>query len=74
MDSGERDRAGLDPAFLTCTAGSIATTESDAHLELVLYRGATHAKPVAGMYSFTPCLPVHGSPERFARPAIRLPA
>ena len=38
-----------------------------------LYRGATPDEPVAGMFSFTPCLPTEGGAQRFPRPEIRLP-
>jgi hypothetical protein len=37
-----------------------------------LYRGATPAEPVSGMYSFVPCSPADGGVRRFARPEIRL--
>jgi hypothetical protein len=37
-----------------------------------LYTGATFADPVHGMYSFTPCQPVHENRNGFARPTIRM--
>jgi hypothetical protein len=37
-----------------------------------LYRGATPASPIAGMFSFTPCAAAD-SGRFFARPAITLP-
>jgi hypothetical protein len=38
-----------------------------------LYFGATPQKPVDGMYSFFPCLPLEKAPSGFARPTITLP-
>ena len=38
-----------------------------------LYRGATHDHPLAGMFSFFPCLPAGRSPHGFERPTIALP-
>ena len=38
-----------------------------------LYFGATPQKPVDGMYSFFPCLPLEKAPNGFARPTITLP-
>lgn len=40
--------------------------------ELRLYHGATLEKPVAGMFSFAPCLPAEVGWAGFARPSIRL--
>lgn len=59
---------------------------SDAHLRagvapfhgwgikktLRYYAGATSRDPVAGMYSFVPCLPAAGPRSGFARPALQL--
>jgi hypothetical protein len=38
-----------------------------------LYDGATVEAPVAGMFSFVPCLPAEDAPRGFARPTIRIP-
>lgn len=37
-----------------------------------LYLGATYTDPVAGMFSFFPCLPAEQAPAGFARPVIQL--
>lgn len=42
-------------------------------LMFTLYNGATFDEPTAGMYSFFPCLPVHGDRRpTFARPVVSL--
>lgn len=38
-----------------------------------VYRGATAARPVQGMFSFFPCMPAERSPTGFGRPIIELP-
>jgi hypothetical protein len=38
-----------------------------------LYSGATYEEPVAGMFSFFPCLPSEASGRGFERPTIRIP-
>jgi hypothetical protein len=62
--------------------GSVSGTYADVTLrptyqtawphDLRLYRGATHAGPVAGIFSFVPCLPVLEGRAGFERPRVRL--
>ena len=64
----------LGQAFRACTAGAIASGDGSwARVGFTLFRGATFADPVEGMYSFVPAMPVRGDYPRFARPPIRLP-
>lgn len=66
----------------TALAGRVSETYADVTMrptyqrawphELRLYGGATLDEPVAGMFSFAPCLPSTVAPKGFARPAIRL--
>jgi hypothetical protein len=63
----------VDDAFRVCTAESIAAGRRASQAELTLYRGASPDRPVHGLYSFVPALPVAGDdPLRFARPVVRL--
>jgi len=68
------EAADLDvsDAFAVCTGGSITAGRTDAHAELVLYRGATPEHPVDSMYSFIPARRANHREPRFARPAIKL--
>jgi hypothetical protein len=66
----------------TALAGRVSETYADVTMrptyqtawphELRLYGGATLAEPIAGMFSFAPCLLSTLAPKGFARPAIRL--
>ena len=40
---------------------------------LTLFRGVTPASPLAGTYSFVPCLPRTDPGARFPRPVVGLP-
>ncbi len=63
----------VDAAFKVCTGGSIMTVRRDAEQRLTLYRGATVADPVEGMFSFVPARRADAADPRFARPPVRLP-
>lgn len=69
-------RAGhvkAEPAFITCTAESLATSPRDANRSYMLYRGASLEQPVHGMFSFVPARLARSTSVRFRRPAITLP-
>lgn len=67
------DSRVADEAFRACTIRSLASG-GHAHRAFTLYRGATPAMPVDGMFSWVPCQPRtdRGWP-RFRRPTILLP-
>jgi hypothetical protein len=69
----EASHLDASEAFAICTGGSIVAGRTDANTELVLYRAATPANPVDGMYSFAPARDAGGRDPRFARPPIELP-
>lgn len=66
----------------TALAGRVSDTYVDVTLrptyqsrlphDLRLYSGATMEEPVAGMFSFVPCLPAGSGSAGFLRPQIRL--
>jgi hypothetical protein len=60
----------VDDAFKTCTGRSIARGR-DAHLSLILYRGATVDDPVESMFSFVPARRADAANPRFPRPPIQ---
>lgn len=62
-----------DEAFRVCTIESLITTGYGATDPLTLYRGATYAAPINGMYSFVPCRRANTAQARFPRPSISLP-
>ena len=62
----------FDPTFQLCTVDSL-TTDDTADMPLTLYRGATPAEPMDGMFSFVPCMDADDPRERFERPAISIP-
>jgi hypothetical protein len=63
---------GLDPTYEVVTIKPSYAWGPGPRFRL--YTGASHAKPVDGMFSFAPCLPEEAAAGRgFARPAIRLP-
>jgi hypothetical protein len=64
------DDLEIDEAFKTCTGGSVATRQGDAHMNLTLYRGATVEDPVEGMFSFVPAAPAEADDPRFLRPSL----
>jgi len=74
---GEPLDVEVDHAFQVATLESLIdrATEEDKREErtFTLYASATPSRPVAGMFSFVPCLPHDGDGPRFARPAIGLP-
>lgn len=62
-----------EPAFITCTAESLATSPRDARRRYRLYRGASLEHPVHGMFTFVPARLASSASVRFRRPAITLP-
>jgi hypothetical protein len=63
----------VDEAFITCTAGSLASHVNTSDQRLTLYRGATFEDPVEGMFSFVPARLTDDEDPRFERPAIHIP-
>lgn len=53
--------------------GAITLDRVRQHLSYRLYRGATFAQPLHGMYSFFPCRPAACCPDGFPRPTIQTP-
>jgi hypothetical protein len=62
----------VEPTFQRCTIDSL-TSDDTATASLTLYRGATPATAVDGMFSFVPCNEADETSPRFERPAIHLP-
>lgn len=62
----------IDPIFRLCTVDSLVNDDT-ASASLTLFKGATPARPVDGMFSFVPCMDVTDPRARFGRPAIELP-
>lgn len=64
----------VDEAFSVCTLDSLQTLRPErANASFTLYRGATPANRVSGMFGFVPCLPRNAAGPRFSRPPIDLP-
>lgn len=67
----------VPPEYFDITLNSIAhdlAVSKQADCTYRLYTGATHEKPLHGMFSYFPCTPYKGGDARgFARPVIKLP-
>jgi hypothetical protein len=65
--------AAVSGTYLEVTLNPGCNGEDSKGQSRRLYFGATPQKPVDGMYSYFPCLPVEKAPNGFARPTITLP-
>jgi hypothetical protein len=65
---GLADGGALDPLVIE----PLALSDKDAGTTFRLYRGATPAAPVDGIFSFAPCMPFDGEHLGFARPILDL--
>jgi hypothetical protein len=60
----------VDPVFHAVTLGLLSLRPGGPNYRL--YEGATPDEPIAGMFSFVPCLPVEDPKLGFARPDLQL--
>ncbi|MCC2275482.1 hypothetical protein LKL35_08605 [Streptomyces sp. ET3-23] len=66
------DSLAAEPFVQRTVVAPLRTGPGWEHLAFTLFDGATHVDPVAGMFSFVPCMSVDREPLRFARPVIDL--
>jgi len=65
-------RRAVSPTYAAATIDPWYSGESPSSQSHRLYLGATFDAPLAGMFSFFPCLPASDAPRGFARPEIDL--